>query len=251
MVVSQHGLSESIAETTLEDMVKSGFLFTKESYYIQDDQKKNGPNNKCVKGNGGSVTNNDGNNRDFGVQFEGDDASPPPSCNILEDEIKNRALNSFGQMAMAITELNKFLNEERDKRDKLFQENLELKIEIESLRAVVHVAISKAIVSEVIKDNERIQKVEKVETSDCLGNNGCSDPCSQQEDKQHENEHGGKQQENTPVKKNKKRKTKSKQGKTTRNNADFAQSAQETSHPSTPEGEEPFRSSVTEHNINF
>ena len=94
-VVSQHGLSESIAETTLEDMVKSGSLFTKESYYIQDDHKKKGPNNKCVKGNGGSVANNDGNNRDFGVQFEGDDTFPPPSCNILEDEIENRALNSL------------------------------------------------------------------------------------------------------------------------------------------------------------
>ena len=87
-------------------------------------------------------------------------------------------------MAMAITELNYFLNEERDKSEKLFQENLELKIEIESLRAVDHIAISKAFVSEVIKDNERI---EKIETVDCLGNNGCSDTCNQQKDKQHEN----------------------------------------------------------------
>ena len=246
-MVSQHGLSESIAETTLEGMVKSGSLFTKESYYIQDDLKKNGPNNKCVKSNGGSVVNNDGNNRDFVVQFEGDDASPPPCCNILEDKIENRAFNPLGQMAMAITELNKLLNQERDKREKLFQENLELKIEIESSRAVDHVAISKAIVSEVIKDNERI---DKVETVDCLGNNGCSDLCSQQKDKQHEKERGEKQQENQPAKKKKKRKAKSKQGKMTRNDADTAQSAQETCHPSTPNGEEPSRSSATEHNIN-
>ena len=188
-----------------------------------------------MKGNGGSVANNDGNNRDFGVQFEGDDTSPPPSCNILEDEIENRALNSFGQMAMAITELNKFLNEERDKREKLIQENLELKIEIKSLRAVDHVAISKAFVSEVIKDNERI---EKIETVDCLGNNGCSDTCSQQKDKQHEDEQEEKQQENQPVKKKKKRKTKSKQGKPTRKDADTAQSAQKTSHPSKSASEE-------------
>ena len=52
------------------------------------------------------------------------------------------------------------------------------------------------------------------------------------------------------MKKKKKRKTKSKQGNTTRNDADTAQSAQETSHPSTPKGEEPSRPSATEHNIN-
>ena len=52
------------------------------------------------------------------------------------------------------------------------------------------------------------------------------------------------------MKKKKKRKTKSKQGKTTRNDADTAQSARETSHPSTPKGEEPSRPSATEHNIN-
>ena len=117
----------------------------------------------------------------MGVHFDGDDtstshveASPlPPGCNDMEKEIEDRTLNSFGLMAMAITELNKLLNVEREKREKLFQENLDLKFEIESLRAVDHVAISKAIVSETIKDNSGI---EKVETVDCLGNKGCPDP---------------------------------------------------------------------------
>ena len=248
--VSQHGLNESTAESALEEMVKSGSLFTKESYYIQDEDKTNGPNIMRVKSNGGSVVNNNGNNRDLGAQFDGDDTSPPPCCNILENEIDNRTLNSFGQMAMAITELNKFLNDEREKREKLFQENLELKFEIESLRAaraVDHVAISKAIVSEMIEDNSGI---EKAETVDCLGNNGCPDPCSQQKDKQHEKQHGEKQQENQPAKKRKKRKTKSKQEKTTRNDTDIAQTAKETTHSSTPDRVEPSTSSTTDHSIN-
>lgn len=87
-------------------------------------------------------------------------------------------------MAMAIAELNKFLDEEREKREKLFQENLKLQFEIESLRAVDHVTVSEDIVSEIIKDNSGIVKAE---TFDCLGNNGNPDPCSQQKYNQHEN----------------------------------------------------------------
>ena len=87
MAVSKNGLSESTAETTVADMVISGSLFTKESYYIQDEDKKNGPNNKCVQSTGGSVENenNNRNNRDLDVQLEGHDASPPPISNILEN----------------------------------------------------------------------------------------------------------------------------------------------------------------------
>ena len=59
-------------------------------------------------------------------------------------------------MAIAITNLNNLLNAERDKREKIFQENLKLKLGIKSLRAADYVAISKAIVSQVIKDNEGI-----------------------------------------------------------------------------------------------
>ena len=138
---------------------------------------------------GAPVENNNGTNRDLGYQFEGDDASPRPFGNILESEIENRTFNSFGQMAIAITELNKFLNEERDKREKLFQENLELKFEIESLRSVDHVAISKAIVSE---GSKTMGAPIVAKTVDCLGNNRCPDPCSRQMDKQHEKQHGEK-----------------------------------------------------------
>ena len=185
------------------------------------------------------------------VQLEVDDASPTPPLisNNLENEVENRTFNSVGQMAMAITELNKFLNEEREKREKLLQENLELKFEIKSLRAVDHLAISKAIVSEMIKDNGGI---EKIETVDCLENNGCPYLCSQQKDKRHEKQHGVKQQENQLMKKKKKRKTKSKskQGKTTRNDADIAQSVQEATRSSTSDGGEPSTSSAIEHSIN-
>ena len=44
--------------------------------------------------------------------------------------MENRTFNSVDQMAMAVTELNKFLNEEREIEENLFQENLELKFEI-------------------------------------------------------------------------------------------------------------------------
>ena len=118
---------------------------------------------------------------------------------------------------------------------------------LRAARAVDHVAISKAIVSEMIEDNSGI---EKAETVDCLGNNGCPDPCSQQKDKQHEKQHGEKQQENQPAKKRKKRKTKSKQEKTTRNDTDIAQTAKETTHWSTPDRVEPSTSSTTDHSIN-
>ena len=43
---------------------------------------------------------------------------------------------------IAITELNRFLSEEMENRGKLFQENLNLKFEIGSMRAVGHIAIS-------------------------------------------------------------------------------------------------------------
>ena len=52
------------------------------------------------------------------------------------------------------------------------------------------------------------------------------------------------------MKKKKKRKTKSNQGKATRNDADIAQSLQEATRSSTPDVVEPSTSSATEHSIN-
>ncbi len=165
----------------------------------------------------------------MGVHFDGDDtstshvdASPlPPGHKVMEKKIEDRTINSFGKMAMAITELNNFLNIEREKRDKLFQENLDLNFEIESLQDVDHVVIAKTIVSESINDNSSI---EKVETVDCLGNKGCPDPCSQLKDNQQEKQHNEKQQESEPAKKKRKKKiNKSKEKIPTRRPAHLVQ----------------------------
>ena len=86
---------------------------------------------------------------------------PAPEATVVVD---SSILATFTWMANSITELHKLLLVERTKNEKLFEENMDLKMKIKALRFIEHCANPKGFVSETVIDNSSTLKDE------CTGN---------------------------------------------------------------------------------